>query len=277
MTGWQLWYGLLAKILTLTNSLFSLCSNGKQVLSEGEISFGVDSKTLVGKEQAMTGRRMNGDGMDVEESLQAALLGNHAKVSQEDEEKMDTMESETKVVFTAGVGDDEDEDEVIQDSAPNFLSWQQRHEVMHGRPYLALDPSRIRSHSQSEVDDRSYHNQGMHVSHSAMPVVDISGRPMSCGPHDSSSVSPRGRTVVKSISADNPNQILTSNMLSVPNGSSVPKQVPVSRRIYPSLPYSPYGSPLGSPCASPRIRRPPTKESRTISILDKLVRILILI
>ena len=37
-----------------------------------------------------------------------------------------------------------------------------------------------------------------------------------------------------------------------------------SRPIFPSLPYSPYGSPT----ASPRLRRQPTRESRSVSISD---------
>ncbi|XP_071510848.1 calcium/calmodulin-dependent protein kinase kinase 1-like, partial [Diadema antillarum] len=235
-------------------------SNGKQVISQGQVACGMDSKTTV-ESKEVGGKRENGEGMEREDPARVALLCDHTKDSQEDEEKMDTMESDTKVVFTAGVDDDDDE------SSSNFQSWQQRHELVHGRPYLALD-TRIRSHSQSEVETHSSH--GVHMVSGAMPVVDVSGRPVSCGLRDLPPLSPRGRTVVKSISADNPKQILTSNMLSVPNGQSAPKQVPATRRIYPSLPYSPYGSPSGSPCASPRTRRPPTKESRTISILDKL-------
>nr|XP_054749348.1 uncharacterized protein LOC129254836 isoform X2 [Lytechinus pictus] len=246
--------------------------NGKQVLSEGQISFGVTPKSLAAKEQHTAVRRENGDGMETEDASHVALLSDHTKSTQEEEEKMDTMESETKVVFTAGDADDDDDDDdvTLSESTPNFQSWQQHHELVRGRPYLALD-TRIRSHSQSEVEDCTYHH-GVRPVSSAMPIVDVTGRPLSCGPRDITSTSPRGRIVVKSISADNPTQILSSQMLSVPNGSSssAPKQVPVSRRIYPSLPYSPYGSPSGSPCASPRTKRPPTKESRTISILDKL-------
>lgn len=243
--------------------------NGKTLLSQEQISLGVNSKSSgVEQQHTATGRRENGNKMDMDDAAHEALLGNHDKNTHEDEENMDTMESETKVIFTAGVGDDDDEDEDVTEPTLNFQSWQQRHELVHGRPYLALD-TRMRSHSQSEVDDRThYRHHEMHAVSSAMPIVDVTGRPLSC--REVSPTSPRGRIVVKSISADNPTQILSSNTLSVPNGSSAVKQVPVSRRIYPSLPYSPYGSPSGSPCASPRTRRPPTKESRTISILDKL-------
>ncbi|XP_030847475.1 calcium/calmodulin-dependent protein kinase kinase 1 isoform X2 [Strongylocentrotus purpuratus] len=244
--------------------------NGKKVLSEGQISFGVAPKSFGGKQQHTAGRRENGDGMDTGDASHVALLSDHTKSTQEEDEKMDTMESEPKVIFTAGDADDDDDDLSPSESTPNFQSWQQHHELVRGRPYLALD-TRIRSHSQSEVEDCTYY-RGVRPVSSAMPIVDVTGRPLSCGQREMMPTSPRGRIVVKSISADNPTQILTSQMLSVPNGSpsSAPKQVPASRRIYPSLPYSPYGSPSGSPCASPRTKRPPTKESRTISILDKL-------
>ena len=51
----------------------------------------------------------------------------------------------------------------------------------------------------------------------------------------------------------------SEDRLTIPDGS---------RPICPSLPYSPYQSPSGSPRGSPRLRRQPTRETRSLSISD---------
>ncbi|XP_033126800.1 calcium/calmodulin-dependent protein kinase kinase 2-like [Anneissia japonica] len=61
-----------------------------------------------------------------------------------------------------------------------------------------------------------------------------------------------------------------SSSLDVPSHHSLLKQANLQRRIFPSVPYSPYASPVGSPTASPRIKRKPTIESSVISIKDKM-------
>ncbi|XP_071945010.1 calcium/calmodulin-dependent protein kinase kinase 1-like isoform X2 [Antedon mediterranea] len=61
-----------------------------------------------------------------------------------------------------------------------------------------------------------------------------------------------------------------SSSLDVPSHHSLLKQANLQRRIFPSVPYSPYASPVGSPSASPRIKRKPTIESNVISIKDKM-------
>ncbi|XP_013397149.1 calcium/calmodulin-dependent protein kinase kinase 1 isoform X3 [Lingula anatina] len=66
--------------------------------------------------------------------------------------------------------------------------------------------------------------------------------------HSTPNLRPTPR-VTYSLSAD------SGTRLSAPNSK---------RQIYPKLPYSPYSS----PCASPRLRRTPTRESRSVSISD---------
>lgn len=166
----------------------------------------------------------------------------------------------SKVIFTAGSGDDEDE---AMDTEPVFHpAW-----TASNTNSLNLDHEeyftqqrRVRSQSHSELPNNSANGR---PSSSELPIVDTSGNFMP--PNESANVSIKHRPVVKCMSEESPQSV----HLSVPGN----RPVPLQRRIYPSFPYSPYGSPhsspKASPCASPRMPRPPTKESHKIDISNK--------
>lgn len=179
----------------------------------------------------------------------------------------------SRVVFTAGSGDDEDEAMetgpvfhpawTAKNSSDNinldqeyFVQQQQQH---HHLPQQHQQ-GRIRSLSHSELK----HNEANGRPASAeLPIVDTSGN----FTPPSESANNKHRPIVKCMSEEAPQ----SSQLSVPGN----RPVPLQRRIYPSFPYSPYGSPhsspKASPCASPRMPRPPTKESHKIDISNKQV------
>lgn len=173
----------------------------------------------------------------------------------------------SRVLFTAGSGDDEDE--AMETSGPVFHpAWTARQSgggnINMDEEYFVQQQQqqgRMRSLSHSELTNNEANGR---PASGQLPIVDTSGN---FTPPGGSSNASRHRTIVKCMSEEAPQ----SSQLSVPGN----RPVPLQRRIYPSFPYSPYGSPhsspKASPCASPRMPRPPTIESNKIDISNKQV------
>ncbi|XP_071849759.1 calcium/calmodulin-dependent protein kinase kinase 1-like isoform X2 [Apostichopus japonicus] len=172
----------------------------------------------------------------------------------------------SRVLFTAGSGDDEDE--AMETSGPVFHpAWTARQSgggniINMDEEYFVQQQQqqgRMRSLSHSELTNNEANGR---PASGQLPIVDTSGN---FTPPGGSGNASRHRTIVKCMSEEAPQ----SSQLSVPGN----RPVPLQRRIYPSFPYSPYGSPhsspKASPCASPRMPRPPTIESNKIDISNK--------
>ncbi len=156
----------------------------------------------------------------------------------------------SRIVIVAGSGDDVEEEEIV--TLPT-------EPIAHPHLLLVDQYGRRRSHSFNEnMLSRERTPLTVNGVDSALeddlPPIEISASPRSGGRLGGDGYRPVSQSMGERRDLPRPHPV------------SARLDVPLQRRIFPSLSCSPYASPIGSPVGSPRLRRPPTKESSRISI-----------